>query len=116
MNAIADFDDIIGRGSVLNGQTLGGRTIAEADIQVVAVPTITVGVAEFEDDIAGILYDTRALSHEIAICIQSESQRQLLGRGAVGIDGDVEYTSGDSRRIECSNFKGVVFKADIVTR
>ena len=82
----------------------------------VAVPTITIGVAELEDDIAGILYDDRTFSSNAVVGIQSDGQRQLLAYGTVGVHGEVEHASGDARWVKRSHFKGVVFKADIITR
>ncbi len=54
MDAVDNLNDIVGGGTILDGQVLCGCAIAKADVQVVAIPTVTVRVSECEDDVAGI--------------------------------------------------------------
>ena len=46
MDAVANLNDIVGGGTILDGQVLCGSAIAEADIQVVSIPTVAVRVGE----------------------------------------------------------------------
>ena len=93
MDTIADFKVVGGTFAVVDGECLVGSAIVEADYQAVAVPTIAVGVAELEDDVAGVLHDEAAFSGQVAIGLHGEVDGDLLGFRAAFRDGDLEHGS-----------------------
>ena len=116
MDTIANFDGVGSRVAAADGHALRRRAIAEADVQAGAIPTVTIRIGEFEDNVACVLDDAFTFSNETTIGIQGECQRKLLGHGAVGINSDVEHASGNTRWVDCASFESAVFDGNIFAR
>ena len=89
------------------------RTVAEADAQAGTVPTIAIGVGEFEDNVASVLEGSGTFNDKATVGIHGEGQRQRLGHGAVGVNDDIEHARGHTRRVDSASVEGVAHKADI---
>ena len=75
MNTVTDFQLIEGASALFYGQLLGFAPIIKGDNQLVSIPSVTVGVAQFENNVTGILQRLIALHRQSAISRHGESNR-----------------------------------------